>query len=394
MDALDEYFDALDRLSDLCVKEGWSVDRLLESEDKVVAPLVQKCVRVRGMLIDATDFETFGGLLATGLFRDHEDNERIAYFALQGEILEDAVLKELKRSFESYRKDQPLFEQVPSLLQHARMSGERPMEMIDNKALKWDDTGQLACFGHTKARLSSYVSPRLLAWINTEFPNCRIFVRIEPYEVGPGLLARLNEEIIRPANPHWWKTLELLPGRFESAVYELQDRNPKEDLEQSWEYRVRKCGRLEVSFRRDGGNVLSGMIEELPRPGNDRFFLGRCIHFTSSSPVGTEWSSAQAEHIDAAMNVYVDGDVISRWASTLERGVVTNATFRTHVLRIDDVPLRALLPMADLFFQSRRLLNDWFSDQFRESLVAPAGNSPEPLRDTAPSPDAETDARG
>ena len=52
-------------------------------------------------------------------------------------------------------------------------------------------------------------------------------------------------------------------------------------------------------------------------------------------------------------------------AMHLRNGTVENASFRTHLLRVEGVPLSALLDLATMFFRSTTLTTEWIADQFR-----------------------------
>ena len=70
-------------------------------------------------------------------------------------------------------------------------------------------------------------------------------------------------------------------------------------------------------------------------------------------------------HLDLAMNVYEGDARTARMAMHLRNGTVENASFRTHLLRVEGVPLSALLDLATMFFRSTTLTTEWIADQFR-----------------------------
>lgn len=134
---------------------------------------------------------------------------------------------------------------------------------------------------------------------------------------------------------------------------------------QIYEYLIKKIRRLDVIAQRKNSGVFSMMIEELQQESDD-IVIGRCIHLDSSAPLGTNYEEVQLSHLDLAINVYFDDTGRERMASNLANGKkVTNATCRTHLFRIDDVPLSSLMVFARMFFISMTLLNEWTAEQFK-----------------------------
>lgn len=81
--------------------------------------------------------------------------------------------------------------------------------------------------------------------------------------------------------------------------------------------------------------------------------------------MGTAPDVATVKHLDLAINVYSGKAAEQRVSESLSDGRVTNATFRTHLLRIEGIPAQALFAIAAHFFVSSVLLGEWFKDQFR-----------------------------
>jgi len=179
----------------------------------------------------------------------------------------------------------------------------------------------------------------------------------------------LEEVALRPSDPKWWRDLAVWPGARTAGVYELGECSCKENIQQYWDREVKGLGRLEVAFRRDNSGLLSCMIEELPRLNQRGFIVGYCLHLTSESPVGTAWTEGTTTHIDGAINLYFDGREHERIRSTLEQGKVVDANCRTHLFRVDDAPLRTLLPIAQQFFRSECLVEEWIRDQFGDDAA-------------------------
>jgi len=367
MDPIDEFLSLMDGLSNAAVDSGLSGLEIVENPPSRLRDQVDRLIDIRMSLLSERDYETVRGYLVIGVLRIDDYNRRVAAFCSVFDLEREIDLKRLKRSCEPYERTQPLFQKIPELGPLVCRSGKRSPDLLDARSFNWDSSGQIVDFRKTKARLHSYLRPELAEWVRSEFSNAPYYFRLHPYDVSPDLKPLLLEVIQRPNNPNWWKKLELWPKQRDVGVYATEDCSPSDNLQQYWDYHVRKIGRLEVHFRRDSSGLLSGLIEEITRPTTDKYIIGRCLHVTSESTVGTDWDAATATHIDGAINVYVDNKE-ERWKCTLESGKVCDASFRTHLFRIEKVPLKTVLPLSLLFYRSNYLLNEWFDTQFKGLL--------------------------
>lgn len=137
--------------------------------------------------------------------------------------------------------------------------------------------------------------------------------------------------------------------------------------------------RLEVSMvqRRNSENGMqkdhtSWTIEELTLPDQYGFILGRMIHLDTIDPWGTPFENVQLKHIDLAINVYAPHVVKSRMEWELRSWKVPDASTRTHIFRVDDVPSFFLYWLAREFLESRTLLARWMAQQPTISRVHPS----------------------
>ncbi|MFW0966307.1 hypothetical protein ACEV9L_24895 [Vibrio parahaemolyticus] len=114
------------------------------------------------------------------------------------------------------------------------------------------------------------------------------------------------------------------------------------------------------------------MLEELSEKNSDvGITIGRCIHLDTDDAIGTPFGESIVNHLDLAINVYEGDAGKNRYSGNLAQGSkVENATFRTHLLRIENVPLQSLLLFVMVFFQSKTLVSDWFEDQFKRNESA------------------------
>jgi hypothetical protein len=263
----------------------------------------------------------------------------------------------LERQCEPYRSDQLLFKYEPELFRRVSASGRE--DLVDLDALE-----PIAGYAGFKtengyARLSRLLSPQIVSWAKEHYPKAKLFIRIDPhrfYQQQPKVL--LNEMTIRPADPRWLAHLSLRSGMTDGAQYDLEPGELPTDQKRYWEYHVQNIRRLEFASRRKG-SYLSMMLEEVPDLQINRDLVSaRCVHLDTEDPVGTPFGKVTMKHLDLAVNVYGGQNKTQRSKSRLFKGKVTDATFRTHVLRIEEVPLSGAFSFSRMFFRSETLLDE------------------------------------
>jgi hypothetical protein len=105
------------------------------------------------------------------------------------------------------------------------------------------------------------------------------------------------------------------------------------------------------------------MIEELDdRSGPDGILIGRCLHCDSMEFDGSGSGEQFLDHLDLAINVYEQENRVARLDVSLRNGKVTDADYRTHVLRVEKVPLYALPMLGLLFMTSQVLFKRYLND--------------------------------
>ena len=57
----------------------------------------------------------------------------------------------------------------------------------------------------------------------------------------------------------------------------------------------------------------------------------------------------------------------TRLSHDLSKGKVVDATFRAHLVRVENEYVSSVVDLASRFFESRSLLSNWITDQFRET---------------------------
>jgi hypothetical protein len=210
------------------------------------------------------------------------------------------------------------------------------------------------------------LNPSGLAWVKGNFPNKPLYIRLKPFKVfdqrPPG---RLFESILMPANPNWWKNLSIHNRQKEGAAYQLGEDEYPGNQQALWEYKVNNINRLEVIAKRDNNGNLSMMLEELTGVDQNNMVFGRCIHLDTDHKPGTNFDDAILNHLDLAINVYEDENGKKRLTENLAHGQVTSdASYRTHLLRIENIPFHSIFGFVLIFFKSQTLVQEWFRDQF------------------------------
>jgi hypothetical protein len=71
------------------------------------------------------------------------------------------------------------------------------------------------------------------------------------------------------------------------------------------------------------------------------------------------------QHLDLAINVYEGQDRQKRFAQSLQNGKVQDASFRTHLFRIEQTPFVSLFSFCGMFLESKVLLSEWFNELVR-----------------------------
>jgi hypothetical protein len=357
---LETYELNLDRLSDTIAQQNASAHEQLEHHLAAKSVEAEQLIRVRTHMISGADRERVSGLLPTGLFRHLPLDQRIAAFLVSLDLADRAERRSLRSRFAKYQCDMPLFAGRADLLANARN-----LELIDFKAMGAIRGDGIVSLSSGFGRLDPMLPASLVQTMATAYAGKPLFVRLDPQQAWKQRPQQvLMETTLVPANPYWWRTLALHARETTGGKYELiPPTSPAENLGGYWEYHAKGIRRLETIAQRKKADHLTFMLEELQevRPG---LLIGRCIHLDTSAAAGTSPAVARVLHADLAINVYEGTRVIDRIGSDLRTGKV-DATFRTHLLRVENVPFEVAALWSHLFFVSRELRRDLFADQFK-----------------------------
>lgn len=373
---IDEYFEEVQNAVEVCIRDSITnqdyVERLISSSPEKI----RNIIRIRKEILSPSDYQHLGGYLEIGFFTEFETPERIALFSFMFDIGNELKVKRLRLSFEKYEINQPLFSGEYDLFNCIRKNkeGVADLELIDTACLQSIHDSEIFSRNGYFYRIDGYLSQALYPLCKKSFPDSPIFIRLDPtvrYSEQP--LFQLNEEVLIPANPNWWQNLNIHRRNKEGASYILYPKEPNKDsLQEYWEYNVKGIRRLDVVAKRNNDGNLSMMIEELSdRDSDSGITIGRCIHLDTDDDIGTPFNESKINHLDLAINVYEGSALQNRYAGNLANGYkVEDATFRTHLLRIENIPLKSIFLFVLIFFQSKTLICDWFSDQFKRNEIA------------------------
>lgn len=345
------------------VPVGMQLHEFLGQNIEVGNALVLQLVADRAMLMTDLDRTKASAYKEIGYFTDLVVDHRAAAWLLAIEMGQMRDLDLFSARFKRYSPHQALFQALPKL-----WPGVRDKELIPFQPARGVRHDGVILWDDVFVRLDPYLAPGLVANLVAAFPSAPLYVRLDPgFASEDKPREYLFEEVLVPADPNWWRTLGIHRGEAKGSHYMIQNpKDPKSNLQAFLDYRIRGVRTLEVHAQRPRDEYLSMMVEELvDLRETSGFLLGRCIHWDTEALKGTDPEVAPVKHLDLAINVYSGDDAVQRLSKSLKAGRVNDATFRTHLLRIEGIPAQALLAVAAHFFVSSTLLAEWFKDQFQ-----------------------------
>jgi len=369
---LEKYYSDIEHLAAVLNETGVATHDHLDAELNASNAAIHDLVHFRKTLIDSKEQSKVSGYLVINNFLIFSGMERAACFILTFEIDEFRSKLSWRKRCEAYQMQHPLFQKEPHLFEFIRRkeNGVCDFELIQSDVLTQFNNSEIVRFNNSYTLIDSAMNSALFSWAKETFANQPIYIRVNPYKVFDKIPPqRMFESVSIPANPNWWKNLSIYNRCKEGACYILEDCRPEENQRQYWERYIMKILRLEVISKRDNNGNLSMMIEEID--DTDRYGLrfGRMVHLDTDSPYGTDFHNATLNHLDLAINVYEGESAVRRGVDNLALGKkTTDASYRTHLLRIENIPFNALFGFVIWFFKSEALIRDWLKDQFQLTL--------------------------
>lgn len=341
----------------------------------------QDVMPVREALLTADDLNGMFNYLESNVF--HGDKQLMLTLS---SILQD-ILKISKvhfeiLSFEPYHAGQPVFEKYPELLNGLRekSNGNRDYELI-----RIDTIGFNPPLCTPKFRTCEYknhylfidknLDSRIPRYLIDKYGTDHLYIRIDPYslsETEPQVA--IEEEFLRPPNPKWIERLNIYPGKSEGCEVFLPELGgtsigiDEHSQMQYFEYQkgIRKLETNASMKNENGKKHFSMSLEELSVESlSEGKLIGRMIHLDAIDAYDMPFDKIRLNHLDLAINVYKDEAIEERNNCSLASGgVITDASYRTHLFRADSIMLSDLLEIARLFFKSTTMVEEWIEKQF------------------------------
>jgi hypothetical protein len=361
---IDYYFNNwLETSSDYCIEQDLQSLKYIESLINDNEQDFFRIISFRKNLITLDEKSFFSTHLQCFPNLGHED--RITCFTICAELSDLIIKKSWRLRCEKYSPTQALFKFEPSLLNFLRQksNGKIDFELINSSKFEQLRQSEILGFNNRKAfaYLDFALNPILLSWVKETFSQKEFYIRVNPHKIFTDIPERRDFEFkLIPANPHWWKEINIHNRTKKQSCYVLEE---SDDALYFWE---RHILRLEVIVNRDNNGHLSMMIEELTKIDSQKMVFGRCIHLDSSNIIGTNFFNVSLNHLDLAINVYEGDNAKKRLETNLAiEGKTEDASYRTHLLRIDNISFKYMLGFAAGFFESKILFKEWIEDQFQ-----------------------------
>ncbi len=357
---LNAYYAFIDQLAGECASRDLSPQDLLEKRTVEQDGSTLEAIRLRESLSDGADLQRVEGLLVTGFFRKLKKKDRVGALLTCFEVGDRMEQLRLEARFARYKAEDPLFQYEPSLLERVR---EDELVALAN----FNEIGEdgIVQIRGGYARLDPMLAPAIVHTLANAYPAAPLYVRLDPQQATAERPRQLLlETILVPASPRWWRSLGLFRGQQTGAQYSVvAPLNAADDLAAYVEYHVRGLRKLETIAQRRKVDHLTMMLEELELL-RDGLLIGRCIHLDTRAPQGTAPADAKVLHVDLAINVYAGEKVAERLSAQMNDAEKVKATFRTHLLRAENIPFEVLTLLSFLFFKSHVLRQDLFRNQF------------------------------
>ena len=363
---IDEYYQALEALSNQYSLANKATHDFLEELIIGTRSTIDDLISFRRSFLGSKETEEVTAYLSIGFFTTYTGIERTTCFVICFELDEIAIKKSWRMRCEGYTHQHPLFTAVPGLLEYIHND-----ELIDFSVLKQINGSEILQVNKHYTLIDAALNPMIATWTKETFSRERIYIRVNPFQVyNYQPPQRLFESVLMPANPNWWKNLTIHNRAKEGASYVLDDCMPDEDPLKYWELHIKRIKRLEVIAKRTNSGNLSMMIEEITDIDKNGLLFGRCIHLDTDAPFGTAFEDSLLNHLDLAVNIYEGETAKKRLLDNLAQGqVTTDASYRTHLLKIEKIPFKALFAFVTSFLRSKTLVNEWFQDQFKEDDI-------------------------
>ena len=382
MEELDLYSEYIEKIARM---EKWELSDLayfFKEELKTNIQLRELIIPTRQALLSEHDRNGVFFFLRNNILEGDEYIQLIVSSIVQ-DVLSISKEYHAYLSFEEYHSEQTVFKKFPELLNELREreNGNKDLELIRLNAINFNPIPNRPKYRTCKYKehflfINDYLDSRIPRYLIDKYGTDDLYIRIEPYMVSnnaPPMI--LEEEFLRPPNPKWIERLRIYPGKSEGCEIFLPDLND-EDIGgdekkkmQYWEYSIKKIRRLETNatMKNEGNQKHFSMsLEELSEESlSEGILVGRMIHLDAIDSYDIPFDEIRLNHLDLAINIYKNEKISERIGSSLASGgVITDASYRTHLIRADNIMFSDLLEIARLFFKSETMVEEWVDKQF------------------------------
>ena len=331
-------------------------------ETKNRQPLIDT-INYRLSNLNENDINIASGYLSLGIFRHYDDRFRTACICVCMEAEYQRDLNNEIARCSQYEGNEPIFD-------NPTIKEGRINDLIDYRIFKREPLSNIFKIGESWGYFDRRIPAQVYEWVENCFADKPCRVRVEPdslYTQRPP--QTLIECMIIPPQFQWWKNLSIYKGHTKGSVYQLLGNDCKNNYRDYYDYNILHIRRLDVSETRNDDNYISMMIEELEEDTcildpQKKYVIGRMIHLDSNAAVGISYKDANLSHIDLAYNLYLDDSASERMGQFLCNGKTVNASHRTHILRLENIPFSSIFKIAYSFFKSKTLTTEWFSNEF------------------------------
>lgn len=385
MDILERYYNYIDNIADM---KDWGREELVIYliDEMKNNPQFKDYIALRQELL--TEAERDKSALYYYLSSRIEEEEIIQMVIIS--IVKDIRTKSReifsRKSFEEYHLQQKIFKLYPELFDSLRVksNNKKDYELMKLNVVNFNPIPDSPKFRHVRYKshflfIDNYLDSRIPRFLIDKYGKDEIFIRIDPYTVSdttPGI--SLEEIALRPPNPNWAKILRIYPGKNEGSEFYLPKADEIDALDidqetkkkiwwESVEYKIRKL-EITADMKNEGNQKHFSMsLEELSEENiTEGKLIGRMIHLDAVDASDMPFNEIRLKHLDLAINVYTGDEKIKERmnCSLASGGVTADASYRTHLIRIDNVMLSDLLEIARLFFISETMVEEWIDTQF------------------------------
>lgn len=279
-------------------------------------------------------------------------------------------------SFKKYDKSQPLFSTYPDLF--SVISNHENPEYIPAKELQYkglcidDAEVKFIAFKYKKHLLEiPYANIELIEYILNEY-NYDFDLHVSPYHIHniENTQSCYKHGVIRPIDTKYINCFNLEKG-FTGGLYDFSYMNEVLKDNETYYRSFKICQTslvgsqgLEVVVK-NRNKDMSMMLEELVINKFENYLTGYCVHLDILNAYKCDLTCMKVNHIDLAINIYENKDMEHRLHEKLSDGKkLTKASYRTHLLRLENIPFLDIIKIISLFMKSQCLVMDWINDQF------------------------------